>query len=151
MFKLRRYKIEFDPWGLRLILLIMLPNLIWFAVPAPQDVLRGASGTPAIDTAASVFQVFLVAGLCGLRNRDAQKPARRKMLVGIGTAVAADWLGWICYYGGIANAPVILLLCIAPCAAVLLFALERKNALAAGSAMAFLSCHAASAILNFIM
>ncbi len=150
MFDLRKYKIGLDPWGLCLTLLIMLPNFIWFAVPAPQDVLRSASGTPAIDTAASVFQVFLVAGLCGLRNTDACKPARKKMLAGIGMAVAAYWLGWICYYGGIANASLILLLCVAPCVACFLLSLERKNAPAAGAAILFMAFHAASAISNFV-
>lgn len=150
MFDLRKYKMGLDPWGLLLTLLVMLPNFIWFAVPAPHDVLRSASGTPAIDTAASVFQVFLVAGLCGLRNTEARKPGK-KLLNGIGMAVAAYWLGWICYYSGIANAPVILLLCIAPCVAFFLFSLERKNAPAALFASLFMAFHVASAILNFLV
>lgn len=34
MFKTGNYKIGFDIWGLTLFLAIMLPNFIWFAVPA---------------------------------------------------------------------------------------------------------------------
>ncbi len=37
MFKTGNYKIGFDIWGLTLFLAIMLPNFIWFAVPAVND------------------------------------------------------------------------------------------------------------------
>ncbi len=36
----KEYKLGFDRYGLLLFLLIMLPNFIWFAVPAPNDALR---------------------------------------------------------------------------------------------------------------
>ena len=35
-------------------LIIMIPNFIWFAVPAPNDILRADSVTGAFDTLASV-------------------------------------------------------------------------------------------------
>ena len=43
MFK--EYRIGFDIWGALLFLIIMLPNTIWFAVPAPNDILRTDSVT----------------------------------------------------------------------------------------------------------
>lgn len=33
-----KYRFGFDFWGLILFLLVMVPNFIWFAVPAPNDV-----------------------------------------------------------------------------------------------------------------
>lgn len=38
--RLREYKLSLDIWGLLLFWIIMLPNFIWFVVPAPNDVLR---------------------------------------------------------------------------------------------------------------
>ena len=54
---LNQYRFGFDPWGLLLFLLVMLPNFIWFAVPAPNDILRADSVTPVVDAIGSVFQV----------------------------------------------------------------------------------------------
>ncbi len=51
---LKKYRLRFDIWGLLLFLIIMAPNFIWFAVPAPNDVLRTDSVTETLDTAASV-------------------------------------------------------------------------------------------------
>lgn len=53
---LKKYKLSFDIWGLLLFLIVMIPNFIWFAVPAPNDILRADSITGTIDTAASVCQ-----------------------------------------------------------------------------------------------
>lgn len=42
---IKKYKIGFDIWGLIIFIIIMIPNFIWFAVPAPNDILRGESIT----------------------------------------------------------------------------------------------------------
>ncbi|MDE6673598.1 MAG: hypothetical protein K2K19_02115, partial [Acetatifactor sp.] len=64
----------FDIWGLLLFLAIMLPTFIWFMVPAPIDILRNPSVTPAVDTVASVFQVIMAAAICLLQNSTCRKP-----------------------------------------------------------------------------
>ncbi len=35
------YRFGVEVWGLVLFIGIMLPNFVWFAVPAPNDILRG--------------------------------------------------------------------------------------------------------------
>lgn len=50
----RKYRVGFDFRGLILFLIIMIPNFIWFIVPAPNDILRNDSLTPHIDMIASV-------------------------------------------------------------------------------------------------
>lgn len=37
--RLKKYKLSFDIWGLLLFLIIMIPDFVWFSVPAPNDVL----------------------------------------------------------------------------------------------------------------
>lgn len=103
---LKKYKIGFDVWGLLLFLMIMIPNFIWFAIPAPNDVLRTSSITETIDTVASACQVLMVAVLCILRNRESKKLCVNRLTV---TAAV--------YYAGIANEIVILGLTMPPCLA----------------------------------
>ena len=82
MWNLKNYKFGFDPWGLGLFLVIMLPNCIWFAVPAPNDILRAESVTPLLDTVGQVLQVVLAAALCGVVNTARSGPVRdRKSVV----------------------------------------------------------------------
>ena len=71
MFK--RYKLSFEIWGLLLFLIIMIPNFIWFAIPAPNDILRAKSITEMVDTVASVCQILMIVAICIIRNRESKK------------------------------------------------------------------------------
>lgn len=42
---IKKYRIGFDIWGLIIFIIIMVPNFIWFVVPAPNDIFRGESIT----------------------------------------------------------------------------------------------------------
>ena len=68
MWSIKSYKLGLDPWRLALFLLIMLPNFVWFALPAPNDVLRSESVTPLADSAAQVFQIVMAAALCAVTD-----------------------------------------------------------------------------------
>ncbi len=61
---LREHKLHFELRGLLTFFAAMLPNLIWFTVPAPNDKLRTDSITGVIDAADSVFQAAMVFALC---------------------------------------------------------------------------------------
>ncbi len=150
MFKIKDYRIGFDVWGLILFFIIMLPNFVWFAVPAIHDVLRNPSVTPRMDTVASVFQVVMIASLCVIINRNQKKPMEKGFRIAIGISVILYGIGWCLYYAGRTGPVIILDLCITPCLAWILFSLSRKNAVALLSASIFMFCHVLSAILNFI-
>lgn len=150
MWKLRHYRLGFDPWGLALFLTVMLPNLVWFCLPAPNDILRSESVTPATDTTAQVFQTVMVAALCVIINQARVKPVQRKHQMGIAVCIALYFAGWTAYYAGAANAAVVLVLCLAPCGAFLVFALARKNIAALISGFGFAVCHLIFAIANFL-
>ncbi len=151
MFKTGNYKIGFDIWGLTLFLAIMLPNFIWFAVPAVNDVLRNKSVTPLVDMIASVFQVVMVVALCVIVNKYCQKPMKKVLFRGIVILLVLYYIGWCLYYAGNINPAVILDLSIAPCLAFLLFSISRKNVVALLSASIFMLCHVLYGIMNFIM
>ena len=148
---MRKYKIFFDIWGLLLFLLIMVPNFIWFAVPAPQDVLRTESVTAPIDAVASVCQILFAAALCFVVNTE-REPLRLTLLTGGCTGCGLlYYAGWLLYYLGFAGPAVILLLTVPPCFAFLLFAVDRKNFIAVIPIVVFSVCHLIYGIVNFII
>ena len=151
MFDMRKYKMGFDLWGPLLFLAIMLPNIIWFLVPAPTDILRNTSITPVVDTVASVFQVIMVAAICMLRNTTGGSPMDVGWKYGITVAVLLYFAGWVLYYAGMTNVVVIMDLCVAPCVAFILFALARKNTVALVAAIGFIVCHMYYGIVNFVL
>lgn len=148
---LKHYKAGFDFWGLALFLIVMLPNFIWFAVPAPHDILRRDSITPLADTAAQAFQIIMATALCFVINTARSKPIKRGYIAGTAVCIALYFAGWAAYYAGITGPAVILDLCLVPCGAFLMFALARKNAIALISAGGFAVCHMIYGIMNFVM
>lgn len=151
MFDLKKYKFEFDIWGFVLFLVIMIPNFIWFKIPASNDILRTESVTPLTDTIASIFQVIMVITLCILRNSGYEKTIPRAYRISIIICVLLYFAGWAMYYLGFANSVVIFDLTVIPCAVFILFSLARKNLIAGAFAIAFFICHLIFSVANFIM
>ena len=147
---MRKYRLTFGPYGLLVFLLIMIHNLVWFAVPAPDDILREESVTPVLDGIASACQVLLVAALCAIANRDRERlhltPLTAASLCCGGLYAA----GWAFYYAGFTGPPVILLLALPPCLCFFFFALDRKNYIAVIPIAGFTVCHLIYSIVNFM-
>lgn len=145
-----QYRFGFDPWGLLLFLLVMLPNFIWFAVPAPNDILRAESATPVVDAIGSVFQVLTVACLCFVIHNDRSKLRFSPLIIVAIICVAIYYIGWGLYCTANVSPTVILLLTVPPCLAFILFAADRKNLPAILFATAFAVCHLVFAVVNFV-
>ena len=147
---IKKYKIVFDIWGLLLFIIIMIPNFIWFAVPAPNDILRAESTTKAVDTVGSVCQVLMIILICVLINKERIK-ANYSMIIAVIISCLLYFVCWLIYYCGITNAVVILGLTIPPCLAFLFFAIERKNMIAVIPILVFTICHLIYGTVNFII
>lgn len=147
---LKKYQMGFDPRGLFLFLIIMIPNFIWFLRPAPDDILRAESVTPALDTVSSVCQVLMIGALCAVRSRR-----RCKCAVMLFSACAVCCLfyfaGWGLYYAGIADAAVVLALTLFGGLPFILFAAGAGNLIALVLAVLFTACHVMHAAVNFII
>lgn len=130
---------------------IMIPNFIWFGIPAPNDVLRADSVTEIFDTAASVCQVLMVMILCTLINREREKISMTPLIIAVFICCILYYTSWVMYYFGLTNAAVILGLTIPPCLAFLLFAVDRKNRIAVIPITVFTICHLVYGIVNFIV
>lgn len=148
---MKKYKFSFDVWGLAIFLIIMIPNVIWFAVPAPDDILRVESKTAVIDTIASVCQVLLVISLCFIVNKNRSKLRFTPKIIAAACCTAVYFVGWGFYYAGITLPFVIIFLTLPPCLTFLFFASDRKNYIAVISAAAFTVCHFIYSIVNFIV
>lgn len=147
---LKQYRFGFDPWGLLLFLLVMLPNFIWFAVPAPNDILRTNSTTPVADAIGSVFQVLTVACLCFVIRKDRGKLRLSPLIVTTIICIAIYYIGWVLYYTANVSPIVILLLTVPPCLAFILFAADRKNLPAVELAAGFTVCHLVFGVVNYL-
>lgn len=149
--RLKKYKLSFDIWGLLLFLIIMIPNFIWFSVPAPNDVLRADSVTKVVDTIASICQVLMVIALCIFVNRSSCKFRITPLMIVVIICVLLYFASWIGYYLGIVNAVIILGLTVSPCLAFMFFAIDRRNMIAVVPISIFLFCHLIYGIVNFII
>lgn len=148
---IKQYKISFNIWALFLFILIMIPNLIWFAVPAPNDVLRADSSTELLDKVASISQVTMILFLCMIVNKQSEKMKTSFLTIAMGICCLVYFSMWIFYYKGIVTALIILLLCLTPCLAFLFMAIDRKNMIAVIPTVIFTICHLVYGIVNYIL
>lgn len=148
---LKRYKLSFEIWGLLLFLIVMIPNFIWFAIPAPNDILRAESITEMVDTVASVCQILMIVSICIFRNRESKKLCISSFVIMVTVCYLLYVASWIAYYNGMTNAIVILGLTIPPCLAFLFFAIDRKNGIALIPISIFTICHVVYGVANFIV
>jgi len=146
----KNYKFGFDIWGLILFLFIMLPNFIWFVVPASDDVLRTESVTEIADAIGSVCQVVMVAALCALIHKERKKLSITPLIIGVIGCCLLYYGCWILYYAGMTNAAVVLGMTVVPCLVFLFFALDRKNGIALIPITCFTICHVIFGVANFL-
>ena len=97
-----------DVSGLLLFLIIMIPNFIWFAVPAPNDILRTDSITGTFDTVASICQVLMIIILCVFRNKECKRISISPFIIAVIICCLLYFISWGVYYIGVVNAVVIL-------------------------------------------
>ncbi len=121
---LENYKFGFDFWAAVLFALIMLPNIVYWCIPE----FNSLGGNGALDSAATVFQVFGVAFLlCVVQKKRPQKLFFDTLFMTATLAVLLYYAAWIVYFCGIVNRTILIFLAVAPCVALILFALERRN------------------------
>ena len=136
-------KIRFNIYGLLLFLIIMIPNIIWFIVPAKNDILRAESVTPLIDNIASIFQALMILCLCFTKKQE------NKYGLSSIVCVALYFICWTLYYCSIVNVAIILAMCVFPCLAFIFYEIKIRNWLALVPTLIFSLLHLAYGILNF--
>ena len=148
---LKKYKMGFDIWALVLFVVIMIPNIIWFAIPAPNDILRTESITKIPDAIASISQVVMLVALCVFINTGREKRNAIRFIMAVIINCVLYFICWIFYYVGVTNTIVILGLIIFPCMTFLFFAIDRKNLIAVIPISIFMMCHLIYGMVNYII
>lgn len=145
---------EFYRWGIDfssivIFLLVMIPNVIWFAIPAPHDILRRDSLTPNLDVLASVLQILMIASLCLLVTDEQDKVIKQSEWYSIGLMIGIYWFGWLFYYAGCTHLLILMTLCAVPCMIFMVTASFQKKLPAFVLAVLFAICHLTCGIVNF--
>lgn len=149
---MKKYKFSFCMWGLALFLLIMIPNIIWFAIPAPNDVLRQESVTPLIDIIASICQTIMIAAICLLVRKDVPRITIRSKWLWICTAaIMIYFICWVVYYSGVTEKYILLSLSVFPCVSFITYEIDRKNWIALIPTLVFTVLHSIYSLLNFVV
>ena len=148
---LKKYRFGFDIYGLAIFLIIMIPNFIWFAIPAPNDILRKESVTAIVDMIGAICQAFFIGSLCVIQNKERNKLRFSLLVIFSIISIIMYFVGWVLYYNGITDLFVILFLTFSPCLAFIFFAIDRKNIIAVVPAVCFTICHSIYGIVNFIL
>ena len=144
---MKLYRFGFDPWGLGLFVLIMLPNVLWMLLAGENDLLMQLSATPRLDALVSVCQVLTVAGMVFLCRRDTPPVKPLWLLVWL----FAYLLMWVLYGVGLAHPVVLMGLAVFPCAAIVIFLLQRRNFLTLIPAVLFAAGHIVSSLIRFVL
>lgn len=146
---MRNYRIRFMPWGLVLFGLIMLPNMLWFAVPAQNDVLKQSAELPWLDSVQMVFQIVMIGCLCMLENVQA-KPFRLRnpLILAVLGCCTVYYITWAVYFAGYVNGLILMALCLFPSTAFLLYGLDRRNMPGVVTGAMFALCHLAVTLVR---
>lgn len=140
----KNYKIGFDLWGFILFVLLMVPGIVYWCLPAFNDL----GGNAVLDLIALFFQVLGIAFLIVIVRKH---PERRNIFDSLFMMIVAlvlfYYVAWIVYFCGFNQLNIILFLTVCPCAALLMYELERKNFLALFPTAVFSVLHIISAFL----
>ncbi len=148
--KLRDYKFTFNISALILFLLIMLPNIVWFIVPAPNDVLRGQSATPVLDILATITQVLMLTALFIFKNSKTSKLKLSPFIIISAAFCVLYHIAWVLYYCNIVNGVIVICLCLLPCLSFIFYGVDRKNYFALIPTALFAALHFTSTVINFL-
>lgn len=108
------------------------------------------SVTVFIDQIASIAQVITVATLCFLKHDSTRKTNKNYIYIVYGM-IALYISGWIAYYAAFTNPFIIMILCICPSMALVMYSAYRKNTIAMIAGVTFTICHILYGIVNFIL
>ena len=143
------YRFGLDVPALCLFLIIMVPNFLWFAVPVPNDVLRSDSSVPLLGGIGTVAQVISIMALCFIRHQSVGR-FRFVPLVWVVLVLCGAYYGcWGLYYAAVVHWSVLLGLAIFPCAALLCYAILRKNYPVLVPLAVFTICHVSETVVRF--
>ena len=148
---MKNLRIRFSVFGLIIVALQSLPNIIWALFPPEINLLEGnASSVPFIEYGEHILGVAIVVLLLFLVNKTQEKAFPGGTLTCISfTAIALYWMCWVLYFCAIQPLPVIYAMVILPPAAFFCAGTAQKVYPVSAASAVFLLFHLAVALENF--
>lgn len=140
----KNYKLGMDFWALLLYLAIMLPNVIYLCLGNEDP----GGGVRALEIVSIVFEILSVAAmLFVIRKERTKKGFFDSLYLTSALFLALYYVAWIFCFLNRLNLAVLLFLAVCPCAAMLLFELERRNVIALAATGLFTIFHVLAALI----
>lgn len=149
MFNIKNYRLGFEFCGFILSLAIILPGVIWYFVPSPNDILRSANAmfVPTMPAAVLLGLTMLTSSL--LINLDSRELRFNPAAFLIFAFGAIYYTGWFLYYAGLASAFTLTLFSVAPVIMFASLAFDRKNIFSLVLSVSFAAVHITCIALCF--
>ena len=148
---MKNLRIGFSLYGLIIVVLQALPNIVWALFPPVVNSLSGnASSVPVIEYGEHILGVAIVILLLFLVCRGQEKiiPKNGFAIVSV-VAIALYWLCWVLYYCAIQPLPVIYAMVVLPPVAFFCAGATEKVYPISAVSVVFLAFHLAVALENF--
>ena len=148
---MKNLRIGISLYGLIIVALQALPNIIWALFPPPVNPLEGnASSVIAIEYGERVLGVAIVILLLFLVQRGQEKILpKSKTALAAYAAIGLYWICWILYYCAFQPLPIIYLMVTLPPFAFFCAGIAEKVYLVSVASALFLMFHLLVALENF--
>jgi hypothetical protein len=144
-------RIGFSLYGLLIVALQSLPNIVWALFPPAVDSLEGnASSVPFVEYGEHILGVSIVILLVLLVRRGQEKTLpKNKAAIAAYIAIGLYWLCWVLYFCAIQPLPVIYAMVVLPPIAFFCAGLAEKVYPVSVASAAFVVFHLLVAFENF--
>ncbi len=128
MFDIRNYRPGFELSAFVLSIAILLPNLIWYFIPAPTDLLRNnVSFTSPLGVASTVLRLLAMLTAILLINLESREPH-----FGVGSIIVLAfggmyYVGWLLYYMSVAGYVAVVFVTLPAIVMLTTLAIDRSN------------------------
>lgn len=148
---MKNLRIGFSLYGLIIVMLQSLPNIVWALFPPALNTLEGnTSSVPFIEYGEHILGVVIVVLLLFLVCRGQEKavPKNKAAIIGF-VAIALYWLCWVLYFCSVQPLPVIYAMVALPPAAFFCAGIAEKVYPISAVSVVFLAFHLTVALENF--
>jgi len=148
---MKNLRIKFSMYGLLIVILQAIPNVIWALWPPSPNALKGnASTVPFIEYGEHILGIAIVILLIFLVSTSQAKgiPKGKWTAVSI-ISIALYWLCWMLYFAGVQPLPVIYAMVVLPPVAFFGAGISKKVWLISAASALFLVFHLLVALENF--
>ena len=148
---MKNLRIGFSLYGLIIVILQALPNIVWALIPPTVNRLAGnVSSIPFVEYGEHILGVAIVVLLLFLVCKGNEKtiPKGGFAIVGF-IAIALYWLCWILYFCAVQPLPVVYAMVILPPVAFFCAGIAEKVYPISAASAVFLAFHLAVALENY--